>query len=941
MPVTVTCPACGKQLQSATQPPQGVLMKCPGCQTQFRYQTPAEGLPPAMPAPAAPKAGGDRKPSADKHSRARSAAQARQKQTVQTESEPQPARGGWLGFLLMTSLLFTAVAGGAWYFGKDHFPQLAGLFGGKGQSPAPEPSPAAPEEAAWDKLFDDKGGDKREIPEEVAAIDPIAPPDPAATDEGERMRPLRFASKGPDGVLLDPLGNSILDLEYSPDGRVLATFDSAGQGTLWDLKLRRGIDISFNHRGGQAHSENARHVAFSADGRTLVFGTTHNVTVVELPAAKLRWQKGGVVQGMPLIVSPSVRFVVMSEQVPEKFPEEYKVKVFDVGTGNALFTMPDTAVGYGFNIAFSQDDKLLALEDNLHQKVRLFTLPDGRETAGITGIIHARDMAFVDGGKTLLLPESGGERHLWDVSNPDRPKLLHRVPQNEPQIVENRVTPDGKTLGSLPYLWDVAARKPRAKIAGNISHGDFSPDSRLVAGWPANYNAEVYVADAANGATITVLNPGMVEEFHPHRPSCIAFSHDIRQVAIGTLEGSVVLRNISASTPAAGTIATSGTAAPGEIAAFQFSIPENLKYYFLDSGKNDNLGEKMWISPDRKWLVTAGKFMTIWDLQNRRQHMVLSIEDGRGRTLNVPDQKAFDGGFGSAKVARPFPNVFGWLFHRDGKKLTVSGYSSSMFHYDVAAQTHYRDLHEPGCVAIRYSPDGRLAAAWIVVHDPPLVPGRGRSPQSKEYWELMVLDGGDGKQRKSLGRFLPKVNSGPYYDPYTTLSFSADGKRLAAIVFEQVAGYGAPRVRVWDWESGQEHHVTVDAKPLSRIEIVEAGNALVTVTDSLGSGSIYLVANVFDLDTGSKRADLPLNRGHTGNATAIAFDATRPVFASADEHGMVLLRDLKSGEPRARFQAHSSSITAICFTSDGKQLATAAGDRTVKLWDIEKLMPSK
>jgi WD40 repeat protein len=49
--------------------------------------------------------------------------------------------------------------------------------------------------------------------------------------------------------------------------------------------------------------------------------------------------------------------------------------------------------------------------------------------------------------------------------------------------------------------------------------------------------------------------------------------------------------------------------------------------------------------------------------------------------------------------------------------------------------------------------------------------------------------------------------------------------------------------------------------------------------------------------------------------------------------GMVLLRDLKTGEVRRR-RGHTGPVLSVVFAPDGKTLASGSGDGTVKLWDV-------
>ncbi|HEX7928387.1 MAG TPA: hypothetical protein VF678_12400, partial [bacterium] len=50
---------------------------------------------------------------------------------------------------------------------------------------------------------------------------------------------------------------------------------------------------------------------------------------------------------------------------------------------------------------------------------------------------------------------------------------------------------------------------------------------------------------------------------------------------------------------------------------------------------------------------------------------------------------------------------------------------------------------------------------------------------------------------------------------------------------------------------------------------------------------------------------------------------------------VVKIRDAKSGQELAAFEAHERPIRAVAFFPDSRFLATGAEDRQIKLWDLE------
>ncbi len=75
-------------------------------------------------------------------------------------------------------------------------------------------------------------------------------------------------------------------------------------------------------------------------------------------------------------------------------------------------------------------------------------------------------------------------------------------------------------------------------------------------------------------------------------------------------------------------------------------------------------------------------------------------------------------------------------------------------------------------------------------------------------------------------------------------------------------------------------------------------------------------------------------RGHTGAVSAVAISADGKLLASASFDKSVRVWDTATGRPRLTLKGHSDRLFSVAFSPDGKTLASASADGTVKVWDV-------
>jgi serine/threonine protein kinase len=176
------------------------------------------------------------------------------------------------------------------------------------------------------------------------------------------------------------------------------------------------------------------------------------------------------------------------------------------------------------------------------------------------------------------------------------------------------------------------------------------------------------------------------------------------------------------------------------------------------------------------------------------------------------------------------------------------------------------------------------------------------------------------KTREPLQRFAEELG-------VASVALSPDGRRLAS-------GSWSGHVRVWDWAVGKQLF-DFEVGHVARVAFSPDGRLLATATEDAA-------AQLWDLTTGKLLADLKADlKGDHFRFHCVAFspDGKRVLAGGGDWDtagtSQVAIWDAESKQQVNKLVGHSQPILSICYSPDGKTIATGSVDGTARLWDAD------
>lgn len=252
-------------------------------------------------------------------------------------------------------------------------------------------------------------------------------------------------------------------------------------------------------------------------------------------------------------------------------------------------------------------------------------------------------------------------------------------------------------------------------------------------------------------------------------------------------------------------------------------------------------------------------------------------------------------------------------FSPDGKTLAVV--SEAVRLWDVRSWKLRRSLAAnkklPYMWSVAFSPGGKTVA------------GGGNMGETGESDDAYLWDARTGKLKRKL-----QDSNGP-----SEVVFSPDGKTLVGAFSSGYYNDASDTVRWWDTRTGKLRYkhpqpwVTCIAMSPNGTELATgSGKGDHGPKSKLPPGEIRL----WDVQTGKLRRTFV----HDCAVTSICYSPNGKRRASGDERGVVRLCDARTGKLNKALRLSSKWIDSLTYSPDGKTLAGACGDGTIKLWRI-------
>jgi serine/threonine-protein kinase len=562
-------------------------------------------------------------------------------------------------------------------------------------------------------------------------------------------------------------------------------------------------------------------------------------------------------------------------------------------------------------LVFSPDSKVI-VTGHWDGAVKVWDAESGREIRSLTYPSRVFALAVSPDGSLLAVAGEDGVINLHDLATG---RLLASLKGHESGVESLAFSPEGDLLASASWdhtvrLWDRQSRKGIAELRGFEHHVlcvKFSPDGKLVAASEGQTEVphaqqmpcQIRIWDAYSHVEFRAF------QAHDNSIHALAFSPDAKILASGSMDQTVKLwdmatgklrerivpgetgtstgmggvGHIGATSPLVGAdlVHETPTGTPGGVPRPDVVLPYGEKIEARSAA----------FSPDGKRLVTAGSSGVLirWEVDK------------------LPG--------GAQLLGGQFSPVNSIAFSPDGRIFATAAKKGTIGLWEADGNLlALLKGHTDEVRSVAFSPDGHLLAS-------------GSWDKTTRIWDVAT--------HKLLSVIAAQE------EPVNAVSFSPDGKLLAT----GTGDWSTERpgeVRLWDPRSGKLiQPALVTPRDVKSLAFSPDGRKLAVACGAAEGSVVLLALGLRDQDVIVKpfaRMNCP-----TG-ATAVAFSPDGNILLAGEWSGKLSLWDSATAKSLTSgpVPAHPAMIFDLACAPDGKHIATASKDGTVKIWDVDGLI---
>lgn len=674
------------------------------------------------------------------------------------------------------------------------------------------------------------------------------------------------ASTGQEVTTLNGHAGAVRSVRFSPDGSSLASGSDDHTIKLWDANGNELMTLN-------GHSNRVCRVRFNPDGTRLVSASWDGTAKLWDAATgqELRTLGGDV--GFVTCASFSRDGKFIAAGMPRLDPPQ--VKMWDVSSGQEVAPVKVDAFGIS-SLAFSPDGTCIAAGTE-NRTISMTSLTDPTEVSGDQPIKtfsghHGRllDVQFSPAGTCVASSSDDGTIKLWDVATGEELKSL----KGHKGYVEGiAFSPDGARVVSggsdaTVKVWDLTGLPStsfgQSSYAANVS---FSSDGTRMVSCGARRSVRIW--DAFKGQQLAMLSG------HNHTVYDACFSPDRSRVASACRDRTVKLWDATT-----GEELNTLKGHNGSVFSVRFS-PDGSK---IASGSYDST-IRLWDTATGEQLMSLkGNGEQVWSVRFNREGERLVT--GHERCIKLWDSST------GQELLTINRGAFSLAFSPDGTRIASGRYNSvDVWDASNGEQLMVLKGHTNKIKSVCFSPDGtRIASAGAV-------------DKTIKLW-----DAATGEELLTLTG---------HTDGLKSVCFSPDGNRMASASYDGT-------IRLW------EAPRTAECTTLSGHTASIYGARFSPDGDYIATVDYDGVTKLWDTASASELSTL---RGHTGAVWRVRFSPGGTRVATASNDKTIKVWDIASGEELMTLSGHAEAVYGLAYSPDGKYIVSCGPDKTIKFWD--------